>query len=1072
MSSSAEGPRSIAAASERSQDPDSSLDPADWTTFRALAHRVLDEALNHVQGVRERPVWTPMPPEAVQRLAEPLPTDGQSAEQVSTDLVDLVLPYGVGNTHPRFFGWVHGCGTASGLLPEMMATAMNANVGGRDHGAVHVERQVLTWCRQLFGFPDGASGLLVSGTSMATLIGLTVARNAAAGLDVRTEGVAGATGLVGYTSAEAHSSVKRAFEILGLGSKALRSVPVDADFRIDVDRLRAAITCDRQQGLKPFCVVATAGTVNTGAIDDLDVVADLCAEEGLWLHVDGAFGALAVMSDRLKPDLAGIERADSLAFDFHKWMHVPYDAGCVLVRRGDLHHAAFAMHAPYLAPQQRGLAGGEPWFCDFGPELSRGFRALKVWFALKEHGTRKLGQAIEENCRLAQELGARIGDHSDLELLAPVALNIVCFRYGHAGLAPADLDRLNSEIVADLQESGLAAPSTTRLGGRTAIRVNITNHRTRPADLAVLIDAIVAIGRRRVATGAFSGHASASPIDGPMPAQLQRALAQAVARQEGAHVPAGRGATPLLADIAVPTEQLLVAGGGSRLRIDPQSGRNAYGSAPRPRPEALALASSTASTISPLAYEAAEATRVALVGAALSGRLDESIAFEFEQVKRRLLLACGFDPCDGVEIVLTPSGTDGEFAALHLARGDVDAPLVNIVIAPDETGSGVQYSAQGRHFSPRTPQGTEVACGAALAGMHKAAIGLNTVEIRDRQGLPRPIAEIDAKVEHLANEALRSGAHCLVHVLDCSKTGLKAPSFDLVRRLRDRHGMRVGIVVDACQMRLGKAQLRAYLAAGFMVQITGSKFYMGPPFAGALLVPREVAARAAEMGPLPASLGAYFSRLEWPSAWTGLTAGLSANANLGLLLRWQAALAEMEAFNRVPDRLRIETMTALAKQLHAGIEASDAMALAAAQPTAPDWPPTIFAVEVLRRDPRGVVTALNMAALKEVHALLNEDLSARLPAGAGAAEREIAAVPCHIGQPVKIGADGAALRLCIGARQVVAVAAPSDLGTTLEERLACQIARLRLALRKIELVAAGRGQRRDESGELRRQRVG
>jgi glutamate/tyrosine decarboxylase-like PLP-dependent enzyme len=1066
LAKSGQGPRGPAAAPERPHDADHTLDPADWSSFRALAHRVLDDALNHVQGTRERPVWTPMPPEVITRLAEPLPTDGRSAEQVSADLVDMILPYGVGNTHPRFFGWVHGCGTASGLLPEMMAAAMNANVGGRDHGAVHVERQVINWCRQLFDFPEGASGLLVSGTSMATLIGLTVARNAA-GVDVRTDGVSAAAGLVGYTSAEAHSSVKRAFEILGLGSRALRSIPVDAAYRMEVAELRAAIARDRQQGLKPFCVIATAGTVNTGAIDDLVAISELCAEQGLWLHVDGAFGALAVMSDRLRPRLAGIERADSLAFDFHKWMNVPYDAGCALVRRGDLHHAAFAMHASYLAPQQRGLAGGEPWFCDFGPELSRGFRALKVWFALREHGTRKLGQAIEENCHLAQSLGAQVEAHRDLELLAPAALNIVCFRFREPGLAPADLDRLNAEIVADLQESGLAAPSTTRLGGRTAIRVNITNHRTRAADLAVLIDAIVALGRRRIAAGA-PRHGDASSSESPTPVRLQRALAHAVARQDRSQAPTNQGAVPVLADIAVPTEQLLVAGGGSRLRLDPKTGRNAYGSAPRPRPEALALASSTASTISPLAYEAAEATRLALVEAALSDRLDETIVLEFEQVKRRLLLACGFDPCDDVEVVLTPSGTDAEFAALHLARGRADVPLVNIVIAPDETGSGVQYSAQGRHFSPRTPQDTEVACGAALGGLHEAAIGLNTVEIRDRQGQPRPLAEIDAAVERLAVDALRSGAHCLIHVLDCSKTGLTAPSFDLVRRLRERHAGRVSIAVDACQMRLGKAQLRAYLAAGFMVQITGSKFYMGPPFAGALLVPREIAAGVAGMSPLPASLSAYFNRLEWPSAWAGLTAGLSANANLGLLLRWQAALAEMEAFNRVPDRLRIETMTALAQALQAGIAASDALVLVAAQPTAPDWPPSIFAVQVLRRDPQGTATALGMAALKELHALLNEDLGDRV----GVAEREIAAVPCHIGQPVKIGADCAALRLCIGARQVVEVAAPSDLGASFDERLACQIARLRLALRKLELVAGGLGQRRAERVAQRRQRTG
>jgi len=1066
LASSAEGSRPPATASEPSAEPAGSLDPADWSAFRTLAHRVLDAALDHVHGVRERPVWTPMPPEVVTRLAEPLPTEGRPPEQVSADLVDLILPYGVGNTHPRFFGWVHGCGTASGLLPEIMAAAMNANVGGRAHGAVHVERQVIDWCRQLFGFPEGASGLLVSGTSMATLIGLTVARNAAAGIDVRTEGIAGAANLVAYTSAEAHSSVKRAFEILGLGSQALRAVAVDAEFRMDVGALRAAVARDRQQGLKPFCVVATVGTVNTGAIDDIGAIAALCAEQGLWLHVDGAFGALAVMSDALKPRLAGIERADSLAFDFHKWMHVPYDAGCVLVRRGDLHHAAFAMHASYLAPQQRGLAGGEPWFCDFGPELSRSFRALKVWFALREHGTRKLGQAIEDNCRLARDLAVRVEAHRDLQLLAPAALNIVCFRFTAAGLAPADLDRLNADIVADLQESGLAAPSTTTIGGCTAIRVNITNHRTRTTDLAVLIDAIVAIGRRRIATGGPSVDDTA-PGEGPTPVRLQRALAQAVARQDGSQIPANDG-TPVLAGIAVPTEQLLVVGGGSRLRLDPMTGRNGYGSAPRPRPEALALASSTASTISPLAYEAADATRRALVEAALSGRLDETIALEFEQVRRRLLLACGFDPCGGVQAVLTPSGTDAEFAAVHLARGRANVPLVNIVIAPDETGSGVPHSAQGRHFAPRAPQDLEVVSGASLAGMQEAAIGLNTVEIRDRQGRPRPLAEVDAMVERLALDALRAGAHCLIHVLDCSKTGLQAPSFDLVRRLHERHAGRISIVVDACQMRLGKAQLRAYLAAGFMVQITGSKFYMGPPFAGALLVPPEIAARVPAMSALPPSLGAYFSRLEWPSAWTELTAGLSENANLGLLLRWQAALAEMEAFHRIPDRLRIETMAALAEALHAGIAASDALVLVAAQPTAPDWPPSIFAVQVLRRDPQGTATALDMAALKDLHTQLNDDLSARV----GDAERAVAAVPCHIGQPVKIGADRAAVRLCIGARQVVEVAAPSDLGATFEERLACQIARLRLALRKLELVADDLGQRRDERTARQRHRVG
>jgi aromatic-L-amino-acid/L-tryptophan decarboxylase len=272
---------------------------------------------------------------------------------------------------------------------------------------------------------------------------------------------------------------------------------VDDDCRIDPTALRERIAQDRAAGARPFCVIGTAGTVNTGAIDHLAKLADICAQENLWLHVDGAFGALIALSDTLKPRLAGIERADSLAFDFHKWLHVPYGAGCVLVRRGDLHRATFAMTPDYLQRNARGLAGGDPWFCDYGPELSRSFRALKVWFTLKEHGVRRLAGAIERNCAQAQYLGERIRREARLELLAPVALNIVCFRFRGPGLEDAELDRLNAEIVADLQESGVAAPSTTTLGGRTVIRVCLTNHRTRQSDLDILLDATIAFGERR-----------------------------------------------------------------------------------------------------------------------------------------------------------------------------------------------------------------------------------------------------------------------------------------------------------------------------------------------------------------------------------------------------------------------------------------------------------------------------------------------------------------------------------------------------------------------------------------------
>ena len=459
--------------------PEDSLDPADWEAFKDLAHRLLDDAIDHLRTASERSVWQPVPETVRQALVQPLPVHGQGLERTCREVVDLILPYSTGNTHPRFWGWVHGSGTPGGVLAELIAAAMNANCGGRDHGPIYVERQVIQWCRELFGFPDGASGILVSGTSLATLIGLAVARHHLAGVDVRVEGIRAApASLVGYASVEAHGSVARAFEILGLGGAALRRVPVDRDYRIDTAWLRQSIAADRAAGARPFLVIGTAGTVNTGAIDDLAALAEICAQEKLWLHVDGAFGALIALSATLKPRLAGIERADSLAFDFHKWLHAPYDAGCVLVRRGDLHRAAFAMTPDYLRRDARGLAGGDPWFCDYGPELSRGFRALKVWFTLKEHGARRLGAAIERNCGQARYLAARIAETDSLELMAPVALNIVCFRCCRPGLSPAEIDRLNAEIVADLQDAGVAAPSTTTLGGRTVIRVCLTNHRT------------------------------------------------------------------------------------------------------------------------------------------------------------------------------------------------------------------------------------------------------------------------------------------------------------------------------------------------------------------------------------------------------------------------------------------------------------------------------------------------------------------------------------------------------------------------------------------------------------------
>jgi len=476
-----------------------SLDPDDWESFRAAAHTALDDAIEFLRTVRQRPVWQPAPERVRIALDAPVSTAGQDFDSVYQEFKDLILPYSTGNTHPRFFGWVHGTGQAGGIVAEMLAAAMNANCGGRDHVGIHVERVVLGWCKKLFGFPAQASGLLVSGTSMANLIALTVARNARDLGQIRAKGVGGHPRLVAYASTEVHECVIKAMEILGLGGDHLRRIPTDERFRIDLRALRDRIADDRSCGFEPFCTIGTAGTVNTGAIDDLDALASFCTAEKIWFHIDGAFGALCVLSEELRPLVSGIERANSIAFDFHKWLHVPYDAGCILVRDGDLHRSAFSMRPAYLGNLPRGLAGGEYWPCDFGPELSRGFRALKVWFALKQHGTRRFGQLIAQNCSQARYLANRIASEAELEILVPVSLNIVCFRYRDPAISEACLDRLNETLVQDLQESGVAAPSTTRIRGRLAIRVNITNHRCRRTDLDLLIDAVLAAGRKRKA---------------------------------------------------------------------------------------------------------------------------------------------------------------------------------------------------------------------------------------------------------------------------------------------------------------------------------------------------------------------------------------------------------------------------------------------------------------------------------------------------------------------------------------------------------------------------------------------
>ncbi|MDD2880927.1 MAG: pyridoxal-dependent decarboxylase [Rhodoferax sp.] len=469
--------------------PDISLDPQDWQVLRQQGHRMLDDMFDYIQHIRERPVWQPIPIEVRQAFCEPLPTQPVSLEHAHVRFMTQVLPYAVGNTHPAFMGWVHGGGTPVGMLAEMLAAGLNANLGGRDQMPLEVERQIGLWMRDLFGFPETAAGLFVTGSSTANLMGVLVARTKALGVSSRTSGVAEQPQLIAYAANSAHGCITKAMDMCGLGTQALRLVPVNELGQMDVSALSKMIVADRAAGLHPFFVAGTAGTVNIGAIDPLDQIALVARQQDLWFHVDGALGALGMMSPDVAPKLKGIELADSIALDFHKWGQVPYDAGYFLVRNGADQLDAFASPAAYLARHSRGLAAGSPWPCDFGPDLSRSFRALKTWFTFVCHGTEKLGAVISHSCALAQYMKQRIEATPALELMAPVDLNIVCYRF-HSDNA----NEINDEIVVLLHESGIAVPSSSTVNGHTVIRAALVNHRTVAADVDALLDTTLAFG--------------------------------------------------------------------------------------------------------------------------------------------------------------------------------------------------------------------------------------------------------------------------------------------------------------------------------------------------------------------------------------------------------------------------------------------------------------------------------------------------------------------------------------------------------------------------------------------------
>jgi glutamate/tyrosine decarboxylase-like PLP-dependent enzyme len=464
--------------------------------FRRLGRLAVDAAADAGASLLSRPVFGKVGAKA-RLFDEPLPEQGSRFEDVLAFLSENVLAHPFGNSHPRFFAFINASADPLGALADYLASTMNPNCWGGDHAAVHVEDRVVKWLAEIVGLPAQAEGILSSGGSMANFTCLAAARAAMTPGDVRHAGMgaAGQPRIVVYASDQVHNCVDKAVDLLGIGWRQLRKVPSDERFRMRIDALCEAVAADRGAGLLPAIVVGTAGTVNTGAIDPLDAIADLCEREGLWFHADGAYGGMATISAKLKPLFAGLERARSIATDPHKWLYVPYEAGAALVREPGRLGAAFRRPAEYLAQDSESPILGPVQFNDRGPELSRSFKALKVWMGLKVHGRRAYAASVERDVALARVLADAVEARAGFELLAEPALSIVNFRYRPAGLDDAALDALNRRIVNRLVGDGGFFLAPTVLKGRVSMRACIINFRTTRDDLVALLDAAEQAGR-------------------------------------------------------------------------------------------------------------------------------------------------------------------------------------------------------------------------------------------------------------------------------------------------------------------------------------------------------------------------------------------------------------------------------------------------------------------------------------------------------------------------------------------------------------------------------------------------
>jgi aromatic-L-amino-acid decarboxylase len=471
------------------------LDPADWESMRALGHRMVDDMLTYLQNVRSEPTGFPTQ-KAIKNICVPLTQDGEGEEKVYEVFQNNILPYANPVTRPRFWGLVVGTGSPYGMFAEMLRAGMN---GCQEAllAEAFVHKQVISWIKEMIDFPEEAGGILVGGGSEANFTGLAVARNAKAEVDMKAEGVQRLRRkMTLYCSDETHHCLERSVELLGLGNEALRWIPTDDDCRIRLDALREAIEDDRKQNNHPFCIIGCAGTVNSGAFDDLNALADLAKEENMWFHVDGAFGAWVKISETHRHLADGMERADSLAIDLHKWMCMPYSIGCTLVKDRLAHYSTFVYghEAKYLesALDQREDQITNPH--NLALALSRNFTSLKAYMLLRAYGKTKYGNLVQQNIDQINYLSELINREPDVEITAPVTSNVLCFRYKPKGLTEPEIEELNKNIYNQLNQISFLMISDTTIKGKYMLRACNVNHRSQKQDFEFLVNEVKKIG--------------------------------------------------------------------------------------------------------------------------------------------------------------------------------------------------------------------------------------------------------------------------------------------------------------------------------------------------------------------------------------------------------------------------------------------------------------------------------------------------------------------------------------------------------------------------------------------------